>query len=186
MHTNRLLLTILISCLVAGCTASGTPTTGAGNLPTPNPYEPTPTNALVPSTGRHNGGGSGVAWSPSGKWIAIPTGNGVLIYGSNNLEFVRGLKPEKAFRYAAFGTADNLLVMVDANFTVTSWDLDANELVEIRDSTQIDQIQNLCPEGKVEVYPEHLQLVCLDPHGKDNLEKVRKPFLDSHSFFHRE
>jgi WD40 repeat protein len=99
---------------------------------------------------------------------------------------VRVLKPEKAFRYAAFGTTDNLLVMVDSNFIVTLWDLDADNLVEIRDSTQIDQIQNLCPDGKVEVYPEHLQLVCLDDHGKADLKKVRKAILDSRNIYHRE
>jgi WD40 repeat protein len=96
------------------------------------------------------------------------------------------MNKEKAFRYAAFGKTDNLLVMVDSNFRVTLWDLEADNLVEMRDSTQIDQIQDLCPEGKVEVYPEHLQLVCLDEHIKGDLEKVRKTFLDSHKFFHRE
>ncbi len=186
MRTTFLLKAILIFCLLTGCTGPGTPVPGSENQPTPNPYEPTPTDALVPATGLHNNGGTGVAWSPSGKWIAIPTGNGVFIYDSNNLALVRRMKKGTAFRYAAFGTTDNLLVMVDSNFRVTSWDLDADNLVEIRDSTQIDQIQDLCPEGKVEVYPEHLQLVCLDEENKGDLEKVRKTFLDSHKFFHRE
>ena len=186
MRTNFLLHVILISCLLAGCTASGTLNPSAGDQPTPNPYEPTPTKALVPPTGLHNYGGTGVAWSPSGKWIAVPTGAGVSIYDSSNLALVRVLKQEKAFRYAGFGTADNLLVMVDSNFVVTLWDLDADELVEIRDSTQIDQIQDLCPTGKVEVYPEHLQLVCLDEHGKKGLENVRKMILNGQKIFHRE
>jgi WD40 repeat protein len=186
MRTTFLLHAILISCLLAGCTASGNPTIGGENQPTPNPYEPTPTKALVPATGPHNDGGTGVAWSPSGKWIAIPTGTGVSIYDSSNLALVRVLKQEKAFRYAGFGTTDNLLVMVDSNFVVTLWDLDDDNLVEIRDSSQIDQIQDLCPEGKVEFYPEHLQLVCLDDHGEADLKKVRTTILDSHNIYHRE
>jgi WD40 repeat protein len=186
MRTNFLLHVILIACLVTGCTASGTPTPGTGNQPTPNPYEPTPTDALVPATGSHNYGGFGVAWSPSGKLIAIPTGNGVFIYDSNTLALVRVMKKEKAFRYAAFGLTDNLLVMVDSNLIVTLWDLDADNLVEIRDSTQIDQIQHLCPDGKVEVYPEHLQLVCLDDHGVAALEQIRKTILDGQKIFHKE
>jgi WD40 repeat protein len=186
MRTNFLLQAILISCLLTGCTAYGTPTPGSGNQPTPNPFEPTPTERLVPVTGPHNNGGTGVAWSPTGKWMAIPTGSGVFVYDSNNLGVVFRKKEGTAFRYAAFGTTDNLLVMVDVNFRVILWDLETDNLVELRDSTQIDQIQNLCPEGKVEVYPQHLQLVCLDEDSQGDLEKVRKTFLDSHKFFHRE
>jgi len=184
MRLNLLLLAILVTCLVGGCSGSPVPAPGPG--PTPNPFEPTPTTLALPVTGSHNGGGTSVTWSPSGKWIAISTGNGVYLYDGNPQDPPKIVKLGQAFRYAGFGKTDNLVVLIDSHFTVTDRDIEAGNDIERRGIIEIDQIDGLCPDGKFETYPQNFQLVCLDQPGKEGLEKVRDSFLTNHAALHRE
>jgi WD40 repeat protein len=182
MRTNFLLQVILISCLVTGCCdvcAPGLyPDPGTAGQPTPNPFEPTPTKISfpIPLTNK-NGGGAAVAWSPSGKWIVIPTNDGVKIYNADTLNESMTIKRGQAFQLAGFGMTDTVVVMVDMNLMVTSYDLALGEDLERRDSVQIAQISNLCPEGKFEAYPEHILLVCLDKKGPARLDRARQAFF---------
>jgi WD40 repeat protein len=179
MRSNPLLLAILITCLLANfcgaCTAIPIPTNTTEDQPTPNPFELTPTSdVIIPVTGS---GGYTVAWSPSGKWIAISTKKGVNIYSGNDLHWVKILKTSQAFRDTGFGMHDNLVVMVDSSYTVTTWDLDTSEQLELRSFVEIDEIPDLCPEGKFETYPENHLLVCLDEDSQANLDNIRHKFF---------
>jgi len=143
--------------------------------PTPNPFELTPTSsAIVPVTG---GGGFTVAWSPSGKWIDISTKKGVTIYNGNNLRWVKIVTTNQSLRDSGFGINDNVVVMIDSNYNVTTWDLDTSEQLELRNFIEIKQIADLCPEGKFETYPENHQLVCLDEGGQADLDNSRHAFF---------
>jgi len=142
--------------------------------PTQNPFELTSTpQVLIPVTG---GGGNKVAWSPSGKWIIIPSNHGVFIFDASTLLLNRFSNPDQSFLDAAYGLHDNLVVMVDGEYTAISRDVDADQQVERRDIVEIDQISGLCSPGKVETYPDNLWLVCLDKKGVADLNNVRNKF----------
>jgi WD40 repeat protein len=87
------------------------------------------------------------------------------------------VKTNQSLRDSGFGLKDNLLIMIDSSYTATTWDLDTSEQLELRNFIEINQIPDLCPEGKFETYPENHELVCLDEGGQADLDNSRHAFF---------